>query len=551
MAADGDFSNMHLDHVGSDIWHQFFMYAKEYAKLAYPDQVFPYTEEDARCVLCHQALNEEAKQRFMLFDDFVSGKAAEKFQNLVREHTTTIKGLNEIQVLNAEDAKKMMVEFGLINEDRKKILTTLSSFLDALSKRKDALIEALTLGNFDNIPEEINYSKVLHDEAAKLKMEEDKFRKDAENDAVKHEQAHKLSELEARKCLSENITNLINNRSACKRYIRLKKCLASVGTAGLSKKVSKLREQHLTAELNTKIEMEIKRLGLSYLKIKIKDKTVKGESDFESDIGLKIPTNKANILSEGEQRGLALACFLAEVSLRSPLDGIIVDDPVSSLDHQRIELVAKRLVEEAAKGRQVIIFTHNILFYQEVKSQASNVQIGLAKNLIYRHAEKGVGLIEESGIPYQARKVTERINSMRSELATLIDAEPPLDGDNYQRAVEGFCNELRKTWERLVETVLLNNVVERFGYSVKTQSLKGVSVENQDYHRIFHAMKTLSNFSGHDEAPGKQGVLPSPENLKQYLDEIENFRQELNERRKGLEKERKKLEQPPQAEFAK
>ncbi|MGA4814767.1 hypothetical protein ACPA9J_02630 [Pseudomonas aeruginosa] len=41
--------------------------------------------------------------------------------------------------------------------------------------------------------------------------------------------------------------------------------------------------------------------------------------------------------------------------------GVVFDDPVTSMDHVRKEAIAQRLVDEAAK-RQVIVFTHDILF---------------------------------------------------------------------------------------------------------------------------------------------------------------------------------------------
>jgi hypothetical protein len=41
-----------------------------------------------------------------------------------------------------------------------------------------------------------------------------------------------------------------------------------------------------------------------------------------------------------------------------------------------------------------------------------------------------------------------------------------------------FYTDLRETWERLVEEVLLGKVVEQFNRDVKTQSLKGVVVRS-------------------------------------------------------------------------
>src|SRR3546814_1389977 len=73
----------------------------------------------------------------------------------------------------------------------------------------------------------------------------------------------------------------------------------------------------------------------------------------------------SQILSEGEQRALALAGFLTEVALTEGSGPIIVDDPVSSLDRDRSAKVADRIAEEAQK-RQVVVFTHDMVFFNEL-----------------------------------------------------------------------------------------------------------------------------------------------------------------------------------------
>lgn len=51
------------------------------------------------------------------------------------------------------------------------------------------------------------------------------------------------------------------------------------------------------------------------------------------------------ILSEGEQRSIALANFMAETKLNPNNNCLVFDDPVSSLDHKRREAISMRLVE--------------------------------------------------------------------------------------------------------------------------------------------------------------------------------------------------------------
>jgi hypothetical protein len=69
----------------------------------------------------------------------------------------------------------------------------------------------------------------------------------------------------------------------------------------------------------------------------------------------------SKVLSEGEQKVLALADFLAEARLAGITAPVIFDDPVSSLDHRRINEVSRRIAR-LADDNQVIVFTHDILF---------------------------------------------------------------------------------------------------------------------------------------------------------------------------------------------
>ena len=70
-------------------------------------------------------------------------------------------------------------------------------------------------------------------------------------------------------------------------------------------------------------------------------------------------------LSEGEQKVIALADFVAEATLRRSSTPIVLDDPVTSLDYKRLEHVVDRLVQ-LSETRQVIVFTHNVWFTMEL-----------------------------------------------------------------------------------------------------------------------------------------------------------------------------------------
>ena len=59
------------------------------------------------------------------------------------------------------------------------------------------------------------------------------------------------------------------------------------------------------------------------------------------------------VLSEGEKRAVALADFLTEVALDTESHGIVLDDPVTSLDWEWRDKIAQIVANEAVH-RQVI-----------------------------------------------------------------------------------------------------------------------------------------------------------------------------------------------------
>lgn len=200
--------------------------------------------------------------------------------------------------------------------------------------------------------------------------------------------------------------------------------------------------------------------------------------------------NNSDVLSEGEQRALALSCFLAELIEVGAEHGIIIDDPVSSLDHSRMEAVAKRLVAEASAGRQVIIFTHNIMFHYMMENETRRAGIPCHAEWMFSRGGTKFGIIDDSGKPNHTKKAKQRIGELK-------EAKAKLYKDGYDQAVQLFRDPLtaiytlmRETWERIVEEILFNGTIQRFQPGVMTQSLKHACYDPlNDYPAIFEGMK--------------------------------------------------------------
>jgi energy-coupling factor transporter ATP-binding protein EcfA2 len=120
--------------------------------------------------------------------------------------------------------------------------------------------------------------------------------------------------------------------------------------------------------------------------------------------GVELP----KVLSEGESGTLSLAAFFAELSTEANPSAIIFDDPVSSLDHVWREGVAKRLVEEA-RERQVIVFTHDIVFMHALSRLAEEMGVHCQHQYLRREAA-GTG-VSSPELPWHAMKDRERLGA--------------------------------------------------------------------------------------------------------------------------------------------
>ena len=72
LAASKAFSGEPLKGVGSEVWRVLWDAARRYStEIAYSGQAFPPSQADARCVLCQQPLDAEARDRMARFEEFI------------------------------------------------------------------------------------------------------------------------------------------------------------------------------------------------------------------------------------------------------------------------------------------------------------------------------------------------------------------------------------------------------------------------------------------------------------------------------------------------
>jgi hypothetical protein len=178
----------------------------------------------------------------------------------------------------------------------------------------------------------------------------------------------------------------------------------------------------------------------------------------------------SDILSEGEQKVIALADFFAESSLRGSSSPVVLDDPVTSLDYKRLKYVVARLVEFSTT-RQVIVFIHNILFTMELLAKFDDDRKSCNYYDITEDGELH-GIVSPGQCPrldtWNDKKA--RINKLIERVRSESDPEVELI------LIEKGYDDLRGACEIVVEQTLLRGVVQSYRPNVMVGNLKRVNV---------------------------------------------------------------------------
>ncbi|BBM16483.1 AAA family ATPase [Enterococcus avium] len=231
------------------------------------------------------------------------------------------------------------------------------------------------------------------------------------------------------------------------------------------------------------------------------------------------------ILSEGEQRSIALANFMAETKLNPNNNCLVFDDPVSSLDHKRREAISMRLVEEA-KYKQIVILTHDITFLLSIQQCCDKNNVSYQTTTL-RKLQNEAGYVQNN-VPWIGMTVKKRVSYLRNELQSIEKAYKLLQSGNidkqeeYEKSAKLWCEQLRETWERMIEEVLFNNSVQRFSPAIQTQRLKNALFTKDLYQEVENGMSNCSNWV-HDRAAGLGEAIPNPDELLEYLEACNSF----------------------------
>ena len=513
VASSQDFSEEPLDGVGSVTWRALWAAAEAYVQTEVPSVEFPATDAGDRCPLCQQELDDDAGDRMRRFHHFIHNEteknaaAAEaKLQAARRELTALMTSSSDW----AAATTYLEANHTVAADEVKNTLTAAELAKTGLGQRLNGTAEAeLTAVSLPDLAPLRTLAQSLRDQADGIDSTvfQQKLR-DVDSEKI---------ELEHKSVLSKVKSDLLKERDRLVERKKIQGAQPTVNTRGITTKAAELTRQYVTTAMADRFTRESHSLKLERLVLGDRGASKAKQRQRPELIGTSGGHRPREVLSEGEQTALGLAGLFTEVYFDDSKSTLVLDDPVSSLDHERRAQVADRLAE-LAKERQVIVFTHDLSFAGYLAKSASNKDVDLEERVIERNAMREPGFIGTEH-PWKAKDVPKRFGELEAELARIKKGRETWTEEEYLREVGQWAGKLSQTWERIIRIDVINAVVDRATTEVQPRMVKLLARITDDDNLDFQ--EGYSNVSEwatrHDQSEDKNTVPPTIEELEAEL----------------------------------
>jgi AAA domain len=513
-----------LPGTGGDAWKNMWQAVSKFSEQAYPGGEFPQLKVGALCPFCQQTINEEAATRLKHFAEYVTSKAQAALYSAERTLADALKA-SEVVVERSD----ITLSISELAADNGELAQRITDFLAEAARIQYTVKNAA--GDPASLPVAGLGMKSVEGLGAAIKGLQDRSAQlDGQKASLDPKLETELRELEARMTLRDGLQGVLDEIERKKRIGAYKQCLDDTSTQPITRKSTELTTKLVTESLRNTFKAELRNLEFTHLAVEVQSAggakgTLFHRLAFTNAPGVAV----SDVLSEGESRTLSLAAFLTELSTASSRSAIIFDDPVSSLDHIWRERIARRLVSEASK-RQVIVFTHDLLFLRLLLDEAGRQGIDCQNQYVRRDGQAGIC---SPDLPWIAAPVKDRIGKLRVRWQVAEKLQRTSTSEAYESAAREMYGLLREAWEKAVSEVLLNDVVERYRPSIETQKLRHLhDITPGDTEIVEKAMTECSRWiRGHDHPAADGTPVPSPAELKQRIDELENWVKAVRQRR--------------------
>lgn len=506
------FKTEKIEDIGSPEWKNFIVAAEKFAKKQKEDSI-TYPETTDNCLLCQQPLSSDAQQLISNYWLYIKSVAEQEAKNAAESLDKLKAVFDKLNfdlfpadaTLTAWLTEKHPVVLSTLQENiltQKILATNIISDITSKTINKRAEIK-ISIANHDAIIEAIDASiKLLQDD----------------------EQDKELAKLLKSKTTLAHKEKLELHFAKIETYIKNQVWIKNAGKANFEKKKitsseKKLSEKYFNQKYIDTFNQECLALNGNF-GIEISHTGSGGKSYRQ----LKLKGNNPNvILSEGEQKVIALADFIAEMQLSEVNRGIIFDDPVTSLDDKRKGTIAERLIKESTQ-KQVVIFTHDLIFVSHLITLCEESKSEFLCHWIEnRDGKPGQVWLKNAPSYEKEYRNAEPVKKLYSEAKK--DTCPPAQRESLLKT--GFTA-LRTCYEVLVINDLFKNVVQRYNERVSVDSLSSVYFDNDLVNELLDSFAQCCRYmEGHTHSDKYAYVKPESDNLNEEIQRYEALKNKI------------------------
>ena len=336
-------------------------------------------------------------------------------------------------------------------------------------------------------------------------------------EALLHE---KLNELFDRSVLSKRVDEiriLIQNK---KIIAVLESNRYKFKTYPVSQQTTNARKELIQDNFITSFQDELIDLRRPDLKIELNFETEKGQSNLVQN--MRRNHTLQDILSEGEQKAVALAEFLAELRIDKSKSPVIFDDPVNSLDHHIIDEVARKLVK-LSRERQVVVFTHSVLLLNDL-IQNSGLETNKDISFLFFNVRSEFG---KCGVLDADVQELNSYISYEKKINAIL-SNPDKTRKEVDQASDGYAF-LRSAIEITVEKEILKDTIKRYRKNVALTSFQRVNGALLEKHKVAlnEIFERCNGFIKGHSNPTEIVNEPSLAGLLQDFNELKKIRKEF------------------------
>ena len=510
-----NFQTDRIQGIGTEEWKNFILSAEKFARTQ-KREPGSYPETGDFCILCQQPLSDDAQKlisNYWIYVKSVAELNARQAQEKLDKIILYYKGLN----FDIFPQNNILTEW--LNNNYPKELELLR---EQLNKQK--ILAGCIVSDIQN--------RIINERTAtSVGVEHHTTIESAINAKIsslnEDEQCKALGKLLIEKTFLEHKEKYNTHFSKFETYVNNQVWINKANKANFAKRNVTQTEKALSnkyfnqkyinffneecQELNGNFGIEINHTGSagkSYRQLKLKGK------------------NPNAILSEGEQKVIAIADFLAEMNVSECNKGLVFDDPVTSLDNGRKRNIANRLAAYANK-KQVIVFSHDLVFVSELLNRDDIVE-KKCHWIENRNNTPGYVWLNNSPSHEKEYRNAEPVKRLYS-LCNDGNCEPMLKEIFIK---QGFTA-LRTCYEVLVINGLFSNVVQRYNERISIDNLSKVVLDKNVISELQNNYDSCCRFmEGHSHSDNFQYQKPTPQNLNEEIQRYETLSKKIKEIKK-------------------